>query len=162
MSRWTPSHSVLLSQLLESVIGTREEIEIRKDYYRLKDCIRSAFAGYNSHFTGSRAEGLDLPGSDMDYMRDINVLYSMEVLEPDQCESRSQRRHLFAMITDNIKPAFAMLCLVSSVISSPRISDSLQWMNGALFLSSYLIVLEHTTACGHSKSKYSRSISGTS
>ena len=85
MSRWTPEHSVLLSQILDNVTGTQDIIEVRKDYCKLLDCIDSTDFGYNEYFTGSMAEGLDLPGSDEDYMRDAyDFDHGMQIIEQDQ------------------------------------------------------------------------------
>ena len=72
MSNWTPARSVLLSQLLDNVVGTEEMVRIRQDYCRISDCIKSIGNIFNSYYTGSKADGLDLPGSDMDFMGDIN------------------------------------------------------------------------------------------
>ena len=63
---WTRQQSSLLSLLLDEVVGTQEMINMRQDFCRLYDCIRSNHSG-NRYFTGSKAEGLDLPGSDEDY-----------------------------------------------------------------------------------------------
>ena len=63
---WTPDQSSLLSVLLDEVVGTQEMIDIRQDHCRLHDCIKSDDS-VNWYFTGSKAEGLNLPGSDEDY-----------------------------------------------------------------------------------------------
>ena len=72
MTSWTPARSILLSQLLDDVVGTEEMVRIRQDFCRISDCIRSTGINTNYYFTGSKAEGLDLPGSDKDFMCDIN------------------------------------------------------------------------------------------
>ena len=82
MPNWTPDHSMILSLLLDVVIGTKEEIEIRQDYCRMYDCLRSEFGHGNVYFTGSKSEGLDLPGSDLDYyMMDINNDHYIKVIQ---------------------------------------------------------------------------------
>ena len=86
MAHWTPARSILLSQLLDDVVGTEEMVHIRQDYCRIFDCIYST--GNNSNiyymYTGSKAEGLDLPGSDDDYMYDINQIRNIQVIQREQ------------------------------------------------------------------------------
>ena len=75
----------------------------------------------NVYFTGSKAEGLDLPGSDDDYMIDINSLYDIEVSESVYDLIRSTRRNKLLIITDNVPPAFAMLKCVT--LQDPRFTS---------------------------------------
>ena len=141
MSQWTPRHSVLLSHLLDGIIGTQDEaVEIRKDFCKLIDTIESADSGRNVYFTGSKAEGLELPGSDIDYMSDIDVTFEMQVIEQGQAVPQSRRVHLFEMVTANVQPAFAMLRikLFYPLVMGIDIFDSLQAVDGSFFLSSYL------------------------
>ena len=74
MPNWTPDNSMILSLLLDVVVGTKEEIAMRQDYCRIYDSIFTIHVpNYkNAYFTGSKSEGLDLPGSDENYMYDIN------------------------------------------------------------------------------------------
>ena len=148
MSRWTPRHSVLLSHLLDDIIGTQEAVEIRKDLCKLIDIVESAACGYNKYFTGSKAEGLDLSGSDIDYMRDIDVTHEMQIIEQGQAVPQSRRLNLFEMVTDNVKPAFAMLRNIPPVLHN-NIIDSLQYVDGSYFLSSYLMLLTFKRDCPH-------------
>ena len=68
----TPARSILLSQLLDDVVGTEEMVRIRQDFCRIDDFLQATRFKMNIYYTGSKAEGLDLPGSDDDYMGDIN------------------------------------------------------------------------------------------
>ena len=146
MSRWTPSHSVLLSMLLDDVIGTQEIIEMRQDGGRMIDCRHSAIAGYKCYFTGSKPEGLDLPGSDKDFMYDMNLRFSKEikVVEHEPSIQDSQSKYLFVMVTDNIHPGFTMLRSITPTIDKFLV-DSCQDVNGSQFLSSYLTVFNYLT-----------------
>ena len=73
MASWTPDDSMILSVLMDDVVGTQKMVEIRQDFCRIDDCLMSEIGrGNRVYFTGSKAEGLDLPGSDEDYMFDIN------------------------------------------------------------------------------------------
>ena len=158
MSGWTPRHSVLLSQILDDVIGTQEAVEIRKDYCKLLDRVISADSGYTEHLTGSKAEGLELPGSDEDYMYDMKVRYKIKVIEQEHVLPKSFRRrgYLLAMLTDNVHPAFAMLRFNGAAFIDEIIFNSLQTFDGSPFLSSYLIVHNHMSLCNNS-----RAINGT-
>ena len=75
--------SDILSTLLNEVTGTEEAIKIRQDYCRLDDCIKSLALPCNSkhYFTGSKSEGLNLKGSDEDYMIDITDAISIQVVQ---------------------------------------------------------------------------------
>ena len=42
---------------------------------------RNALMPGRQHYTGSKAEGLDLPDSDDDYAQDINDLYNVKVVQ---------------------------------------------------------------------------------
>ena len=154
MSAWTTRHSVLLSHILDGIIGTQEEVEIRKDYCQLRDCVESATSGYNQYFTGSKAEGLNLPGSDKDFMRDIDEMYEIQVIEQGQAVPQSRRRNLFVMVTDNVHPAFAMLRIIPPAMIDMAVLDSLQTVDGSDFLSSYLMLLNLkpiVCQCNHEK-----------
>ena len=81
MASWTPDHSMILSLLLDTVVGTKEMIAIRQDYCRLLDCLYSACLQRKVYFTGSKSEGLDLPGSDEDFMLDRNNTFKIKVTQ---------------------------------------------------------------------------------
>ena len=114
MAEWSPEHNTYLSALLDDVTGTEEVVRIRKDYCKIKDCVKSTNSNnVNIYYTGSKAEGLDLPGSDDDYMFDINEYCDIEVSESLQELVRSTRRNKLLIVTDNVPPAFAMLKCVT-------------------------------------------------
>ena len=106
MTSWTP---LILSQLLDDMVGTEEMVRIRQDYCMIYDWIRSTGYNINTYFTGSKAEGLDLPGSDEDYMFDINNIHDMQVMQTEQDASEANHRDMFVMSTEYIHPCFALL-----------------------------------------------------
>ncbi|XP_060065091.1 uncharacterized protein LOC132545418 [Ylistrum balloti] len=79
--------SVLLSQLLEKDIGTKEEVEIRRKTLLFKEKYDNANNKNNSIFnTGSSAEGFSLRGSDNDAMivdKSILILNSEQPIPPN-------------------------------------------------------------------------------
>ena len=110
MASMTPEQNMLLSSLLDCVNGTEEMVKIRQDYCKINDCIKSInFYNDNAHYSGSKAEGLDLPSSDFDSMYDINNKYDMEVSESLDDLALSTRKHKLLMVTDNVPPAFVLL-----------------------------------------------------
>ena len=113
MANWTQEHNICLSCLLDDVTGTEEMVKIRRDYCKIYDCMRSInTTNSNVHYTGSKSEGLDLRGSDDDFMYDINNLYDIEVSESAQKLLVSSRSNKLLIVTDNVPPAFVMLkCL---------------------------------------------------
>ena len=146
MSHWTPRHSICLSLLLDNIVGTKEMVEIRQDYCMLFGSIYSKPA--KRHLTGSKSEGLDLPGSDVDEMREMNVDHNIEIVPEGKSLPQTPRKHLFEMVTENVHPAFAMLCFISTWASG-CIFGCLQDIDGSCFLSSYLTVFNHLNKCQH-------------
>ena len=117
MASWAPDRSVLLSQLLDDVVGTEEIVRIRKDVCRILDCIMSTTDSNNDnvYYTGSRAEGLDLPGSDLDFMVDINDKTNLLIIQTMQDAPTVRNKNVFCMKTDNASPRFAMIRSVNQV-----------------------------------------------
>ena len=145
MSRWTPDHSALLSLLLDEVVGTKEMIEFRQDNCMLLDCHgANSKAGSDGYFTGSKSEGLDLPGSDMDFMHDINNTLGIKVIQSLQDSPATCPYSVFYMCTENTPPAFALLRYIkpgtSPLPSLCLIVNNMQTMNGLQYLSSNLAV----------------------
>ena len=143
MSRWTPDQSSLLSMLLDEVVGTQEMIDIRQDFCRLYDCIKSNHSG-NWYFTGSKAEGLYLPESDYDFMFDVNALFEIKVFQTLQ-EIDDDQFYYLLLCTDNVPLGFALLQSMNPTpCGSPDcfISPCLQNINGVHLpcLSSNLFV----------------------
>ena len=141
MSSWTPSHSILLSQLLDDVTGTHEMVQMRQEFCRLDDCFSSAKSERTIYFTGSKAEGLDLPGSDMDFMVDIND-EDIEVIEHGHAFPQPRDKQIFMMVPNNANPAFAMLRLITQPTPTKLLTFvSLSLISGSYFLSSSLTML---------------------
>ena len=139
MTSWTPARSVLLSQLLDDIVGTEEMVKIRQDYCRIHDCIRSTGRLINVYYTGSKAEGLDLPDSDMDFMVDINIAHNMQIIQRKQDTTGTTQRNLFEMSTENVRPCFALLRSVIP-IRDIQLFNACQEIDSSLYLSSYLYV----------------------
>ena len=138
MADWSPEHNTYLSALLDNVTGSEEGVRIRQDFCKIKDCLASSNPdNVNIYYTGSKAEGLDLPGSDHDYMIDINTM-DIEVSESLQDLVRSTRRNKLLIITDNVPPAFVMLKCVT--LQDPFILRSAVHMNNESYLSSQQFV----------------------
>ena len=139
MSRWSPDRSSLLSLLLDEATGTQEAIAIRQDFAMMWDCL-SQLPYMKSYFTGSKAEGLDLPGSDRDYMFDINDMCRVKVIQSknkmyDHADISSNT--ILYLRTENVNPGFALLEIhrVSS-----QLLRFIQRINGVQYLSSNLMV----------------------
>ena len=115
MATWTPELNKYLSCLLDDVTGTEEIIKTRQDYCMALECFLSSTGEGNSYYTGSKAEVLDLVGSDFDYMHDINKSYGLYASESPQDLLQSTRAHKFLMVTDNVPPGFVFLKCVSQI-----------------------------------------------
>ena len=141
MANWTPPRSVLLSHLLDDVVGTEEMVRIRQDYCRISDVIESTkdSANDNMYYTGSKAEGLHLPGSDHDFMMDINNRANLLIIQKMQDAPTATHRNVFCMQTENVPPCFVMLKSANQLQHGPLL-DACQLIDNAMYLSSYLLV----------------------
>ena len=101
--------------------------------------LRSVSTNSITYFTGSTAEGLVLPGSDKDYMLDINKKNNMLVIQTELEAPGTTQRNLFVMSTENVRPCFAMLRSVSP-IRDRRLLNACQDIDSSLYLSSFLYV----------------------
>ena len=139
MAEWSPEHNTYLSCLLDDVTGSEESVRLMRDFCKMYDCISSINPeNANMYYTGSKAEGLDLPGSDDDFMFDINNPADIEVSESLQDLVRSTRRNKLLIVTDNVPPAFAMLKCVT--LHGPLLLRSAVPMNNEAYLSSQQVV----------------------
>ena len=100
MASWTPQFSTLLSLLLEKIVGTQHMIDTRQDYCKILECVNSTATRRNIYYTGSKAEGLDLLGSDDDYMADINTEYNIKVIQELDENTRTSTNSTFLMVTE--------------------------------------------------------------
>ena len=160
MANWTVERSAILSLMLDEVSGTEEIVATRQDECRVGDCIESCHLNTGRYYTGSKAEGLNLPGSDNDFMWDINDEYNLRVAQTTQ-EARVASSHVASsrvasspristllLCTDNVHPGFALLrwLSTSSPIPHPLLLRASQNMNGFPHLSSFLFTREHLQA----------------
>ena len=110
-SRMTPERASLLSLLLDEVVGTQGIIKLRRDFCRIFDrlLVTGLPQQFNWYYTGSRAEGLDLPGSDNDMMTDINDTFQLTVIQTLDNIPQTFLYSVYLMCTDNVRPGFALL-----------------------------------------------------
>ena len=136
MASWTPESNRYLSCLLDDVSGTEEMVAMRKYFCKIFDCMLSCNnINDNIYFTGSKAEGLDLPSCDEDYMLDKNNVLDIEVSESRYDLMQSTRTNKLLIITDNVPPGFVMLKAYNS-LQNPTLRCSLVNMGENKFLSS--------------------------
>ena len=141
MSQLTPERSSFLSFLLDEVVGTEEIIKIRRDFCRISDrmLLIGSPAQCHCYYTGSRAEGLDLPGSDNDVMQDINDTMFCNVVQTLEDVTETFPYGLYVMCTDKVPPAFSLLRRVKFGIN-PFLFMASQDIEGHTYLSSNLLM----------------------
>ena len=145
MSRWTPDRSVLLSFLLDDVTGSKEVVAIRQDAGRLYDCITSKVMKFSKqYYTGSKAEGLDLPGSDEDFMIDMNIIANgttlNTVVQSLQESHETSAHNVFYFCTENTPPGFALLrCIKIDPAFNIMLNGLIQSRNNHQYISSSLV-----------------------
>ena len=142
MSSWTPDRSAILSLLLDEVMGTQEAIDIRQDYCRLSDSITSTLLQGEQYYTGSRAEGLDLPGSDDDFMQKINNLFKLKVVQSLNEISNRPIYEEFLLCTETTNPGFVLLRRIRqhNITLMPMLNAAIEIINGDQYLSSNKLV----------------------
>ena len=140
MANSTPQQNKLLSCLLDDVIGTEEIVQTRQDFCKIRDCILSSNPlKIRQYHTGSKAEGLDLAGSDVDFMYDINNRSDIDVSESMQVLFQSSRTHKFVMISDDVPPGFVLLKCISQ-IHDQHLIRSLVKVGDDMYLRSQLFM----------------------
>ena len=145
MSSWTREHSLILSKLLDGVVGTEKVVALRQDFCRIVDCLASKLQQTNNYFTGSKAEGLDLPGSDKDFMTDQNDLFQIQVIQSLTETSVESPYNIFLMSTENVFPGFALLQHVNQTLNNKVLRIASPNRYGTRYLSSDLLVEAYKT-----------------
>ena len=141
MANWTPERSVTLSLLLDEVVGTAEMVKTRQEFCRIFDCLSSCVRNTAIYYTGSKAEGLDLPGSDDDYMLDINDELNIKVVQTVRDTHDSSSRNIINVCTENVSPGFAIL-RIDTHCQDPFLLRFSRRINGVPHLSSVLFMRE--------------------
>ena len=132
--------NVFLSCLLDDVTGTEEMMKIRRDYCMIDDCIKSSNpCKANFYYTGSKAEGLSLAGSDDDYMMDINNVRDIEVSESMQDLDQSTHKNKFLLVTDKVSPGFALLKSIDQLQDEYLLNAIVNNGDDAFLCSQYFI-----------------------
>ncbi|CAC5367594.1 unnamed protein product [Mytilus coruscus] len=128
----TPNISLALYRYLcQNIVGTEEHVKT----IRLMNIMRDNFSSDTlvaSITSGSYGKGLEMRGSDLDFM---NVWKSLEVYE-DVKPSFNQGLTYFSMETDDVKPCFTLLRL--EYIRNPYVFQYCEERNGKYYISSAL------------------------
>ena len=154
MDNWFPEDNRYLSILLDGVTGTEDIIKMRQDFCKIHDCLYAQFLhGLSKYFTGSKAEAFYLPGSDMDYILDINAYYAIGVSESLHELAQSTQANKFLLITDNVSPGYVLIKCANQTQNANLLNSCVIFRNAAyLRLSSALFVsssLELPSNQGH-------------
>ena len=88
------------------------------------------------YYTGSKAEGLDLPGSDDDFMIDINNVFNIKVIQSTNKTFDMSSKTMLYLRTENVRPGFALLEIPRV---SPLLRMAIERINGVQYLSSNLM-----------------------
>ena len=141
MSRWSPDRSAILSLLLDEVTGTEEAIAVKQDRCRIVDCFLSSLSEINTnvYFTGSKAEGLDLPGGDVDFMANFKLIDDeIQVVQSMHESHQASTGIVLCICTENTLPGFALL--YCKQIMNHSIYQLVESINGEQYFSSNLLL----------------------
>ena len=135
MAFTTPERSSLLSMLLDDVVGTQDIVDIKQDFCKVFECFLSkSELKAPLLYTGSKSEGLDLPGSDEDFMWDLSVPLFINVIQSGQDIPQDFMQCVYLMCTENVHPGFVLLRQVRAL--NPLLIQVTQVINGVQYLSS--------------------------
>ena len=116
-------------------------VKTRQEYCRLLDYVWSSIRPTTVYYTGSKAEGLDLPGSDDDFMHDVNDVYNIKVAQTLQDTHGSSSQNILHVCTENVPPGFAIL-RIDTHCHDPFLLRVSRGINGVPHLSSVLFMRE--------------------
>ena len=156
MASWTPQHSTLLSALVDGFVGTSEMINTRQDFCKIYDCASSIIMQKKYYFTGSKSEGLELFGSDEDYMVENNSIYNVKVTQELDVNTSTSPYCTFLMSTEYVRPGFTLLQHVpqtpldSFLVKSSRNMNGLRYLSSDLFIQNSLIKMQSASRTGGS------------
>ena len=135
---------------LISVVGSEMDIRIRQNMFLIKDkIINKMEISRTKVSSGSLAEGLDLPGSDMDIMI---VLNNVHILQNVQHMNRSARRTTLLIEDEMEFPGFTTLKLIAEGYAFTSPEYFVETTNGMYFSNISFIrkLIESTVNYKHS------------
>ncbi|XP_071142021.1 protein mab-21-like [Mytilus edulis] len=118
-----------------NIVGSEDVVKTRREIFTAKDISDNAVFG-NYISSGSKAEGLDLVGSDFDIMVLLNFIRVYENL--DDIQSNSDKL-LLVMETYDTKPGFAKLKLANKSLFVYPMYDMFDTVGESMYLSSKLL-----------------------
>ena len=138
-------------------------IEIRQDYCKIFDRLKSIIAGQTTYYTGSKSEGLNLPGSDEDFMFDVNDRYLIKALRSSNEYTGIPPRCTFIVCTENVPHGFALLQHLDHTPLTPFFTVASRHMYGLRYLSSdlfmqYKMLMENTKTMGQTLNRQGPSV----
>ncbi|VDI07353.1 Hypothetical predicted protein [Mytilus galloprovincialis] len=108
---WVDSRETYIYEQLVQIVGSEIDIRTRQRFFIIHDMIVNSFLpDWKQISSGSLAEGLDLPGSDVDTMFEVNIF---EAVQNVRNIKHPIERDIFEMETDNNHPGFTRLRLVA-------------------------------------------------
>ena len=147
-SFFSPHEKEVYDNLI-SVVGSEMDIRIRQNVFLIKDNISNGLKAthMSTVSSGSLAEGLDLPGSDIDIMYVFNTV---NILQNVQHMNRSARRTTLLIEDEMEFPGFTTLKLIAAggIFSSPEYF--VETTNG-MYFSSISFIRELNVMCANQK-----------
>ncbi|CAG2191471.1 unnamed protein product [Mytilus edulis] len=125
--------SLTFYNYLCDIVGSEEVVRTRRDIFTVKDIVDNT-TGITFISSGSKAEGLDLKGSDYDQMILHNGVRVYESLNDDQSNPDTIP---LVMVTNDTKPGFTKIKLVSkSYLDTDGIHDWHEAVGEETYISS--------------------------
>lgn len=130
--------------MCDEIVGSEKVVKYRRLFFKIYDYVQNNFLLTSKHLIsgGSKAEGLDLPGSDLDIM----LISKKYIVYRSKNETVNRRhainKHILIIDTENAQPGFALLFVQNEPICDQTFVE--RNVDGT-FLSSKLYILSFAT-----------------
>ncbi|CAC5377418.1 unnamed protein product [Mytilus coruscus] len=130
--------------MCDEIVGSEKVVKYRRLFFKVYEIVQNNFLSPSKYIipSGSKAEGLNLPGSDIDIMLISKkyIVYESK-LETDIARS-TINTHILVIDTDNAQPGFALLRVQNELFCEQHFVERNE---DGIYLSSKLYLLNFAT-----------------
>ncbi|VDI24806.1 Hypothetical predicted protein [Mytilus galloprovincialis] len=130
--------------MCDEIVGSEKVVKYRRLFFKVYEYVQNNFCSPSKYIipSGSKAEGLNLPGSDIDIML-ISKKYIVYESKLQRDNARSTINTISLVIdTDHAQPGFALLCVQNELFCERHFVERNE---DGMFLSSKLYLLNFAT-----------------
>ncbi|CAC5355056.1 unnamed protein product [Mytilus coruscus] len=130
--------------MCDEIVGSEKVVKYRRLFFKVYEYVQNNFLSPSKYFipSGSKAEGLNLPGSDIDIML-ISKHYIVCGSKPETLNRmRALNKQILIIDTDNAQPGFALLRVQNELFCEQHFVERNE---DGIYLSSKLYLLNFAT-----------------